>query len=178
MGFIIHPRLVIRKHQSRAHVQWALATTAVVISCLLLPGDAQGRGSLAGCRPWGREEPDTTERLPSHFSLSRIGEGHGSPLPCSCLENRRDGGAWRAAVCGAAQSRSRLKRLSSSSSSCRRHHHWKRKFHFERKIFRSSFSIPYAAKHSFSRCPHLILNHCLFSEEFVLYWINSMGYCF
>ena len=36
---------------------------------------------------------------------------------CSCLENPRDGGAWWAAVCGVAQSRIRLKRLSSSSSS-------------------------------------------------------------
>ena len=31
----------------------------------------------------------------------------------SCLENPRDGGAWRAAVYGVAQSRTRLKRLSS-----------------------------------------------------------------
>ena len=46
-----------------------------------------------------------------------IGEGNGDPLQCSCLENPRDGGAWWAAVYGAAQSRTRLKRLSSSSSS-------------------------------------------------------------
>ena len=37
------------------------------------------------------------------------------PLQCSCLENLRDGGAWWAAVYGVAQSRTRLKRLSSSS---------------------------------------------------------------
>ena len=46
-----------------------------------------------------------------------IGEGNGNPLQCSCLENPRDGGAWWAAVYGVAQSRTRLKRLSSSSSS-------------------------------------------------------------
>ena len=57
-----------------------------------------------------------TERLHFHFSLSCIGEGNGNPLQCSCLENPRDGGAWWAAVCGVAQSRIRLKRLSSSSS--------------------------------------------------------------
>ena len=68
-----------------------------------------------GCSPWGRYESDTTERLPLHFSLSCIGEGNGNPLQCSCLENPRDGGAWWAAVCGVAQSRTRLKRLSSSS---------------------------------------------------------------
>ena len=39
-----------------------------------------------------------------------------NPLQCSCLENPRDGEARRAAVYGVAQSRTRLKRLSSSSS--------------------------------------------------------------
>ena len=68
-----------------------------------------------GCSPWGRKELDTTVRLHFPFSLSCIGEGNGNPLQCSCLENPRDGGAWRAAVYGVAQSRSRLKRLSSSS---------------------------------------------------------------
>ena len=37
-------------------------------------------------------------------------------VQCSCLENPRDGGAWWAAIYGVAQSRTRLKRLSSSSS--------------------------------------------------------------
>ena len=67
-----------------------------------------------GCSPWGREELDTTEQLHFHFSLSCIGAGNGNPLQCSCLENPRDGGAWWAAVSGVAQSRTRLKRLSSS----------------------------------------------------------------
>ena len=58
-----------------------------------------------------------TERLHFHFSLSCIGGGNGNPLQCSCLENPRDGGAWWAAVYGVAQSRTRLKQLSSSSSS-------------------------------------------------------------
>ena len=40
-----------------------------------------------------------------------------TPLQGSCLENSRDGGACWAAVYGVAQSRTRLKRLSSSSSS-------------------------------------------------------------
>ena len=73
--------------------------------------------SLVGCGPWGHEESDRTERLPFHFSLSRIGEGKGNPLQCSCLENPRDGGAWWAAFYGVTQSRTRLKWLSSSSSS-------------------------------------------------------------
>ena len=41
------------------------------------------------------------------------GEGNGNPLQCSCLENPKDGGAWWAAVYGVAQSRTRLKWLSS-----------------------------------------------------------------
>ena len=44
------------------------------------------------------------------------GEGNGSPLQCSCLENPRNRGAWWAAVYGVAQSRTRLKQLSSSSN--------------------------------------------------------------
>ena len=83
---------------------------------VLLPGKSHGRRSPVGCRPWGHEELDTTERLHFHFSLSCIGEGNGNPLPCSCLENPRDGGAWWAAVYGVAQSQTQLKRLSSSSS--------------------------------------------------------------
>ena len=71
------------------------------------PGRLQSMGSL--------RESDTTGWLHFHFSLSCIGEGNGSPLQCSCLENPRDGGAWRAAVSGVAQSRTWLKRLSSSS---------------------------------------------------------------
>ena len=60
----------------------------------------------------------TTRTTRSGLILSRrscIGQGNGNPLQCSCLENPRDGGAWWAAVCGVAQSRTRLKWLSSSS---------------------------------------------------------------
>ena len=59
---------------------------------------------------------DRTKRLHFHFSLSCIGEGNGNPLQCSCLENTRDDGAWRAAIYKVAQSWTQLKRLSSSSS--------------------------------------------------------------
>ena len=68
------------------------------------PGGLQPMGSLRVRHDWAT-------------SLSCIGKGNGNPLQCSCLENPRDGGAWWAAVCGVAQSRTRLTRLSSSSSS-------------------------------------------------------------
>ena len=83
---------------------------------VLLPGESHGWRSLEGCSPWGQEESDMTERLHFHFSLSCIGEGNGNPLQRYCLENPRDGGAWWAAICGVAQSRTWLKWLSSSSS--------------------------------------------------------------
>ena len=44
------------------------------------------------------------------------GEGSGTPLQFSCLENPRYGGAWWTVVYRVAQSRTQLKRLSSSSS--------------------------------------------------------------
>ena len=73
------------------------------------------------------EEPDRRQSVRSlrvghdwaihfHFSLSCIGGGNGNPLQYSCLENPRDRGAWWAAVHGVAQSRTRLKWLSSSSN--------------------------------------------------------------
>ena len=85
----------------------------------LLPGKSHEWRSLVGCSPWGHYELDMTEWLHFGFSFSCIGEGNGNPLQWSRLENPRDGGAWWAAVYGAAQSRTRLKWLSRSSSSSR-----------------------------------------------------------
>ena len=76
---------------------------------VLLPGKSHGQRSLVGCSPWGRSESGTTERLHFDFSLSCIGEGNGNPFQCSCLENPRNRGPWWAAMCGVAQSRTRLK---------------------------------------------------------------------
>ena len=70
------------------------------------PGGLQSMGSL---------RVGTTEWLHFHFLLSCTGEGHGNPLQYFCLENPRDGGAQWAAIYGVAQSRTRLKWLSSSS---------------------------------------------------------------
>ena len=80
---------------------------------VLLPGQSHGWMSLVGCSPWGRWESDMTERLHFYFSLSCTGEGNDNPPQCSCLENPRNGGAWWAAISGVAQSRTRLKWLSS-----------------------------------------------------------------
>ena len=40
--------------------------------------------------------------------VSRHGEGDGTPLQYSCLENPMGGGAWKAAVHGVAKSQTRL----------------------------------------------------------------------
>ena len=80
--------------------------------------------TLAWKIPW-TEEPGRLQSMKSprvghdwatslSLFLSCIGEGNGNPLQCPCLENPRDRGAWGAAVYGVAQSRTRLKRLSSS----------------------------------------------------------------
>ena len=101
----------------KAHRSVPCSEKAVVPHSSTLAWKIHGEKSLVGYSPWDPEELDSTERLHFHFSLWCIGEGNGSPLQCSCLENPRDGGAWWAAVCGVAQSRTWLKWLSSSSSS-------------------------------------------------------------
>ena len=42
------------------------------------------------------------------FYHDSIGEGNGTPLQYSCLENPTDGGAWQAADHGVAKSQTRL----------------------------------------------------------------------
>ena len=107
LGIKRSPHYFMARHQYRRR-QWHPTP-------VLLPGKSHGRRSLVGCSPWGRWGSDTTEWLHFHFSLSCVGEGNATHS-CSCLENPRDWGAWWAAVSGVAQSRTRLKRLSSSSS--------------------------------------------------------------
>ena len=50
------------------------------------------------------------------------GEGNGTPLQSSCLENPVDGGAWWAAVHGVAKSRTRLSNFTFTFM------HWRRKW--------------------------------------------------
>ena len=65
----------------------------------------------------GAEPQEGNQGLSFKDLVSHTGEGNGNSLQYSCLENPRDGRAWWAAIYGVAQSRTRLKRLSSSSSS-------------------------------------------------------------
>ena len=86
-------------------------------SCLEIPW-MEEPGRLRSIRSLGVGHDWVTS-----LSLSCIGEGNGNPLQCSCLENPRDGGALWAAIYGVAQSRTRLKRLSSSSGCTKLHSH-------------------------------------------------------
>ena len=63
-------------------------------------GVGDGQGSLACYSPWGCNELDTTVQL--------NGEGNGTPLQYSCLENPTDGGTWWVAVHGVVTSWTRL----------------------------------------------------------------------
>ena len=79
--------------------------------------------------------------LLSHSS-GCAGEGNGNPLQYSCLENPRDRGAWWAAVCGVAQSRTWLMWLSNSSSGCTLYH-CGLKLHFYKTLkMLSIFQVP------------------------------------
>ena len=62
------------------------------------PTDSDGKESA--CNAGDQGSNPGTERPP--------GEGNDNPLQYSCLENPMDTGAWRATVCGVAESRTRL----------------------------------------------------------------------
>ena len=111
---------------------------------LLCPWDFPGKSTGVGCHRLGKPEFLTGKRqqriyktwwplggtfyfliremaLNSVFIIlsspsNRWGEGDGTPLQDSRLENPMNAGAWWAAVHGVSQSRTRLKWLSSSSS--------------------------------------------------------------
>ena len=120
--------------------------------------------TLAWKIPW-MEEPGRLQSMWSlrvghdwATSLSCIGEGNGNPLQCSCLENPRDGGARWAAVYGVAQSRMRLKRLSSSSSKV------KVKLLSCVRLFATPWTIPYQASLSMGFSRQAYWNGLLFSS--------------
>ena len=113
MILVIYNMITYLFNSSRQMTEKAMAphssTLAWKVPWMEEPGELQSMGSQ-------RVGHDRATSI-SLFTFSCIGKGNGSPLQCSCLETPRDGEAWWAAVYGIAQSRTRLKRLSSSSSS-------------------------------------------------------------
>ena len=81
-----------------------------------------------------KTEREIKETIPLSISTKRIkylgiylpketnGEGNGTPLQYSCLENPMDGGAWRAAVHGVSEGRTQLSDFTFTFM------HWKRKW--------------------------------------------------
>ena len=55
-----------------------------------------------------QSELSQKEKNKCHILMYLYGEGNGTPLQYSCLENPMDGGAWWAAVHEVARSRTRL----------------------------------------------------------------------
>ena len=68
---------------------------------VFLPGKFHGQRSLVGYDSWG-------DRKVLELDRGVCGEGNGTPLQYSCLDNPMDGGAWKAAVHGVAEGRTRL----------------------------------------------------------------------
>ena len=57
---------------------------------------------------WVHKHSDLLKYTFRHTHTIPAGEGNGTPLQYSCLENPMDGGAWKAAVLGVTEARTRL----------------------------------------------------------------------
>ena len=79
-------------------------------------GTGQNKKSNEPSEMWIPDDPGFLlafgEHMPHVYIMIqfeiRSCEGNGTPLQCSCLENPMDGGAWKAAVHGVAEVRTRL----------------------------------------------------------------------
>ena len=59
-------------------------------------------------RVLGQVPCEKRNKIISQMYTKAFGEGNGTPLQYSCLENPMDGGAWKAAVHGVAEGQARL----------------------------------------------------------------------
>ena len=76
------------------------------------PWDSPGKTTEVGCHFLKvKNESEVAQSCPTICDPvdCSIGEGNGTPLQCSCLENPMEGGAWWAAVHGVAKGRTRLR---------------------------------------------------------------------
>ena len=92
-----------------------------------LPLSWKYQSGSAGTHPhlhFSTSSAEIASRIQSELTHSRclIGEGNGTPVQYSCLENPMDGGAWEAAVHGVTKSQTRLSDFTFTSM------HWRRKW--------------------------------------------------
>ena len=80
--------------------------TPELLGVKLLGIDYELKNKMA--RPWSWSVVPGLVLGYRHFLSSIVGEGNGTPLQYSCLENPMDGGAWWAAVHGVAKSQTQL----------------------------------------------------------------------
>ena len=78
-----------------------ILTTGCII--WLIVQKTRREGDVNNAEKRGRSHVLTGSKI--RDNLEGTGEGNGTPLQFSCLENPRGGGAWWAAVYGVAQSR-------------------------------------------------------------------------
>ena len=75
---------------------------------VFLPGESQGRGAWWAAFSGVAQSRTRLKRLSSSSSSLSSGEGNGTPLQYSCLENPMDLGAWWAESMGSLKSQTRL----------------------------------------------------------------------
>ena len=94
----LHPLLSMPQFHSPPPLP--LPSIRTLMIPLGFPGGSDSKES--GCKAGDAGSIPGWERSP--------GEGSGNPLQCSCLENSKDRGAWRATVHGVAKSWTRLRK--------------------------------------------------------------------
>ena len=87
------------KGSSQSRDQCLLCLQSLIVSCSCLMSPELAGGFFTS------EAPCCTPDIYINIT-NQLGEGNGTPLQYSCLENPMDGGAWSAAVHGVAKSRS------------------------------------------------------------------------
>ena len=123
-GVGCHFLLQCMKVKSEIEVAQPCLTLRDPMDCSL-PGSSvhgifQARVLEWGAIAFSKEKNIYTTQIPLQYHTTQIhyelfnwlrrfpGEGSGTPLQYSCLENTMDGGAWKAAVHGVAEGRTRL----------------------------------------------------------------------
>ena len=86
-----------------------LVSSFSLLACTLsTTGSANSVHSEIQWDDWSHEQDDQRHKEEMQKSSRRFGEGDGTRLQYSCLENPMDGGAWWAAVRGVTRSRTWL----------------------------------------------------------------------